>query len=512
MELFKGQNILEKYSTHMRPVFLFMLLSIVGILTILAFILVTESLSPVLVMLLISGLIALFTFFVAGARNKERILMAAFLLALPISMGKMVASNLESTKTTVSFLLQIYLSDILLFMFIIVWSINFLSNRYHSGVKFWQNQNKFIIPLLLWICMGFISLVPAIDRTAAAVGVVQMLRIFVTFFAVFHFIKGRKEIYFILNCLLIACFIQSLLMFAQYATDSMVVSFPGDTMSEEYISESLRPAGTIGNSSNFAKFSGLMLPIALAYIFFAPRVRNKLFFLSIWICGSVALILTLSRAGLAAWIFSIGLFFAGIIIFRIVTMRKLAPFFLAIVFLICISSGILWWVGGESLKSRIAFDEGSSAARMPMWKVAVNVIKAHPIAGVGLKNYTLVHQNYDNTRYHISAVLPDSCVHNLFLLYAAEIGIPGLFFFLWFVWELLRGALRCARSISLPMDKVIYLSMAIGVINILLQSITGMGVVNHLIHLSTIAIFAAIVAKQGLTLSNSQGKAKIYSI
>ena len=131
-----------------------------------------------------------------------------------------------------------------------------------------------------------------------------------------------------------------------------------------------------------------------------------------------------------------------------------------------------------------------------MFKVAFNVITAHPITGVGSKNYTLVHQDYDHTDEHISVMLPDSPVHNLFLLYAAEIGILGLLFFLWFVWELLRGALRCASNSGMPIDKAIYLGMAIGVISLLLHSVTGMGVTNHLIHLSVISILAACVAKK----------------
>lgn len=434
-------------------------------------------------------------------RNKEKLLTAAFVLSLPISMGFMLMDRPESTNSAVNLTVKLYLCDFFLILLVIRWLSKLLISKYDSKQSIWRN--KLFIPFALWISMGIISYFSAVDKTAVVVGIIRMIRIFLTFFVIYHYVRGQKEIHFILNCLLLGLLIQSLIMFAQYATNSLFIGLPGGPETLDIVGEIPRPYGTMGHSSHFAKFSGLILPIALAYVFFTQKLRNRLYMFSIWACGSLALILTISRAGILTWFLSVILFFVGIIILRIVPVRRSLSYLMIFILLFIITAGILFKIGGERLESRIKEDEGSFAVRIPMWEVAINVIKAHPIIGVGLNNYTLVHQRYDHTYEHISFVFP-APVHNLFLLYAAETGIPGLIFFLWFIWELLKGALRCISRLDTPMDKSIYLCIIIGVISILFQSITGMGVANHLIHLSVIAIFAACIARQYSALAEYQ--------
>lgn len=451
-------------------------------------------------MTLILGLIVAPLIFIF--RDKEKLLMGAFLLSLPVSMGFKIIERFESTNSVVKLLFQVYLSDVFLIFLFLIWIYKVFLHSNSIRYSIWKS--KLFTLLLLWICMAFVSLIPAIDRIAGLVGIFRMVRIFLTFVVVFYFLNERANIHFILNCLFLALLIQALLMFAQYATNSLVISFPGATMELDIVEQGLRPSGTMGHSSHFAKFSGLVLPLALAYVFFSAKLRNKLYVLSIWACGSIALIFTISRAGLIAWLLSMIIFFAGIIILRIVPVRLTVPIFIKGTLLIFIGVGILYLLGGDRLKSRIDYDYGSAFVRIPMYKVAFNVIKAHPITGVGLNNYTLVHQDYDYTHKQISFLLPDSPVHNLFLLYAAEIGIVGLLFFLWFVLALLKRSIQCANHTEAPIEKAIYLSIAIGVVNLLLQSATGKGVTDHLIHLSVIAIFAACVAVQSKIISDSQ--------
>ena len=448
------------------------------------------------------GLIATPLFFIF--RNKEKLLTGAFVLSLPISMGFMLMDREESTNSVVKLTVKLYLCDFFLILLVITWLFKVVISKYDSKHSIWRN--KLSIPLSLWIGMGIISYFPAIDKTAAVVGIIRMIRIFLTFFVIFLYARERKDIHFILNCLLLGLLLQSLIMFAQYATNSLFISLPGGPEKLDLVGELQRPNGTMGHSSNFAKFSGLILPIALAYVFFTQKLRNRFYMFTIWVCGSIALILTISRAGILTWLFSVIIFFVGIIILRIVPLRRSLPFLMIFILLVIFSAGILFTIGGERFESRIKGDEGSYAVRIPMWKVAINVIKAHPITGVGLNNYTLVHQRYDHTYEHISLTFP-APVHNLFLLYAAETGIPSLIFFLWFISEMVKGALRCISLFDTSLDKAIYFCIIIGVISIFLQSITGMGVANHLIHLSVVAILAACIAKQYSALTDHQRNA-----
>ena len=74
--------------------------------------------------------------------------------------------------------------------------------------------------------------------------------------------------------------------------------------------------------------------------------------------------------------------------------------------------------------------------RLFMIQVAISIIKTHPVFGVGLFNYQY-HSHHLWDFWHP--------VHNTYLRLASETGIPGLLFFLWFIFEVFReiyGALR----------------------------------------------------------------------
>jgi O-antigen ligase len=127
-----------------------------------------------------------------------------------------------------------------------------------------------------------------------------------------------------------------------------------------------------------------------------------------------------------------------------------------------------------------------------MYAVALNVIKNNALLGVGMNNYTLAHRLYDETPERVSLQFPDSPVHNLYLLYAAELGLFGVVGFLWFLVSTFRAAWH--RLTLAPAEgRPVILALACGVLNICVQNLTGKGTSDHVIHLSTIVMFAALL-------------------
>jgi O-antigen ligase len=82
-------------------------------------------------------------------------------------------------------------------------------------------------------------------------------------------------------------------------------------------------------------------------------------------------------------------------------------------------------------------------------KVAVNIIKDHPIIGVGLNNNLIAVSEYDPNTYFMQ--LP---THNYYLLIATETGIPGLVFFFGFLSLSCAMTLKAARSDDLYIASV----------------------------------------------------------
>ncbi len=96
----------------------------------------------------------------------------------------------------------------------------------------------------------------------------------------------------------------------------------------------------------------------------------------------------------------------------------------------------------DAIYTRLFFDDyGAARSRIPLMKVAFNIIRNHPFLGVGINNYAEVMHGFDNTFEGISAALLN-VVHNSYLLIASEIGMGGLLVFLLFIFEIFRTAWR----------------------------------------------------------------------
>jgi O-antigen ligase len=84
----------------------------------------------------------------------------------------------------------------------------------------------------------------------------------------------------------------------------------------------------------------------------------------------------------------------------------------------------------EPVRNRIfKTDYGTGYVRVPLAKVAINIIRNHPFNGIGLGDYTHKAKMYDVSGENVSYWFPMP-VHNEFLLIAAEIGIPSLLLFI----------------------------------------------------------------------------------
>jgi len=69
----------------------------------------------------------------------------------------------------------------------------------------------------------------------------------------------------------------------------------------------------------------------------------------------------------------------------------------------------------------------STAARLNYWKEALGIIQAHPFTGVGLGNFNLKASRY---------------AHNSYLQIWAEMGVLGLFAFVWIAYTVLKSCVK----------------------------------------------------------------------
>jgi putative inorganic carbon (HCO3(-)) transporter len=124
---------------------------------------------------------------------------------------------------------------------------------------------------------------------------------------------------------------------------------------------------------------------------------------------------------------------------------------LIVCLIIIVSIGIVW-VGGDPLLGRLEAipgevgtrEEGArwGERRVEIWRATWQLIKAHPVAGVGMGGYwTAIPQYHD-----ASGEFTPQRAHNDYLELVASGGLIGLALGAWFVYALIRDAHKRLRS------------------------------------------------------------------
>lgn len=175
-----------------------------------------------------------------------------------------------------------------------------------------------------------------------------------------------------------------------------------------------------------AFFWGMLLPFGVLFTFHS-RGRQRVFFAMGTLALILADLLTFSRGGLFALL---GTF----LIFFFISLPLLFRKYSVLVFLILFLGGIFLLVPNPfslRLFSSINESDHSVSGRIAIFHEALDIVREHPILGVGLGNYSNTVKpsaDYREPRY----------AHNLFLDISAETGLPTGIIFFTFLFFLLK--------------------------------------------------------------------------
>ncbi len=201
----------------------------------------------------------------------------------------------------------------------------------------------------------------------------------------------------------------------------------------------LRPSGLFDHPIVYANFLVLGLPLLAAGFLFARSRLARLALGATILVGLSGLVLTLSRGAWLSSAVAAALFVAlawrqGLLAGRQARRFLRSGAIAGLVALLAFAPRIV-----ERLTASAS---GNLEVRFELNEIAFRMIAAHPLGGVGLNNFLTVMEGYDPK--DVMEYFP-ATVHNLYLLEAAEAGIPGLLLFvsLW-VAILLTGWRRLA--------------------------------------------------------------------
>ena len=192
--------------------------------------------------------------------------------------------------------------------------------------------------------------------------------------------------------------------------------------------------GLSGNPNDLALTLNLIIPVAGALLFTARSALGRLTAAAILLVAIPAVILTFSRAGF--------LTLGAIVLVSLVFLAKQrAPRAAAAVVVAGLIAMPMMPAGYLERLSTITDIEadatGSAQGRWEDFQVATTVVAENPILGVGMGQDILA---LNEARGHSTW----RSVHNAFLQYAVDLGLPGIALFLW----LLISSFRSARAVE----------------------------------------------------------------
>lgn len=300
-------------------------------------------------------------------------------------------------------------------------------------------------PIFFFLVAHLLSVIPASDPGLAWLEILRLLKMILFVWVIAYYINSRKKITFVVNILMLMIIIQGVLAISQSVFNlSFGLGFLGEhefwTISEGGTKID-RAGGTLGHANVLANFFEILTPIGLALVFSDVKGRFRLLAKAAIPLGIIGTFLTSSRAGWVALI--IGLFLVTVQFRQHIAKTRII---LAVLILALVIGfiGLMFW---DIVEARFTVFLGSSKiVREITAQTALNMLYANPIVGVGANNYLTVSNNYIGiSSYSGLAELAAAIVHNIILLYGAELGLIGLIslgVLLLSIWRLARRIIR----------------------------------------------------------------------
>jgi O-antigen ligase len=316
------------------------------------------------------------------------------------------------------------------------------------------------IPFMLLILISLLSFVNSVNLHSSLQGITKLFKYGFLIIALVNEVKDREHIKKIIIASLFGLMLASLDGIYQFIFG---VDFfrhkPYDT-----IIGLVRLKAAFPHTNIFAGYLALFLPLCAALFFWQAKGAKKLFLGLISLAGFFCLVFTFSRSAVfGSWL---AVFLAAIakkskVIIAVFIALLLAAPFLA-------PKGIRDWTKETSSLAEFLLNK----ERMPLYETSFNMIRRHPVVGVGVNTYCLNYQKYKLHDTSEETADTNWYAHNSYLHMASEIGIIGFLVFISLILILLIGWFRFYLKERDAFLKIGSLGIALGLFAFLVHGLT----------------------------------------
>ncbi|MBI3769538.1 MAG: O-antigen ligase family protein [Deltaproteobacteria bacterium] len=294
----------------------------------------------------------------------------------------------------------------------------------------------FAKPILLIVLTTILSLIPSSEKTLGIFYLLYLSQLYLLFLVTLNCVDSSADLAFVKQLIIILLVSQSCVYFVENAI-GVTFTVLGETVRST--GELQRHGGTVStNSLAFGMFITPPLMMALAASLVSGRGAGGRGATIASILGGIALILTFARSCWAGAIYAtIAIVIVGVKR-RVITGQTLVRLVIAVALVLSVTlPGIMTRMGANH--------ESDYNERVSLMRMAMNVMVANPIFGVGIGTYGYVFRQY------LTADLEDKwlfIVHNVYLLRGAETGVFGMGGLIWLLAVAIQQAWRGAHSMD----------------------------------------------------------------
>lgn len=382
--------------------------------------------------LLLAALLA--PFVAMAVRSLRRLLLAVIVIDIPLQfdinlgwreadaqLGALGGYNLSATTIALAALYALWLAEALA-----------------GPPDVPRARVRAALPLLAYVGFTAISVLVARDTGLASFELFLLVQTFLLYVYVASTVRTPQEVRFIVGLLLVGLVMEAVLMLVINVTGANIAflgtsthALPGGAGT----AESTRVGGTIGAPNAAGGYLAFLLGLAAGVL--AAPIGSKLRRIALIgiVVGTPALVLTLSRGGWLAFVLSL-------VIISVSACRRgwLSP---RIVVGVAIVLVVVVLPFRDALSGRLfGNDAGTARSRVPLVRLAYDIIDDNAVLGVGANNFASVIPDYAGPEFSRDWIYT---VHNKYLLVWAEAGLGALLAFVWFLGSTLRRGVACAR-------------------------------------------------------------------